>query len=150
MARLLLGAAALTAFAYVALCALLFVLQRSIIYYPQPRGPALPGTTALTLDAGGGARVEVTVRPSPSSESGAPAVLYFGGNAEAVAYSLPELANNPNLDFESGTLSPWEGAGDVSVLDTDYGMHFAAASERRFAFISSGAGAGAGRRARGR
>jgi pimeloyl-ACP methyl ester carboxylesterase len=92
MARLLLGAAALTAFAYVALCALLFVLQRSMIYYPQPRGPAVPGTTALTLDAGDGARVEVTVRPSPSSGPGAPAVLYFGGNAEAVAYSLPELA----------------------------------------------------------
>jgi hypothetical protein len=58
----------------------------------------------------------------------------------------PAPANNPNLDFESGTLSPWEGAGDVSVLDTDYGMHFAAASERRFAFISSGAGSVGGAR----
>lgn len=58
----------------------------------------------------------------------------------------PAPTNNPNLDFESGTLSPWEAAGDVAVLDADYGEHFAGASERRFAFISSGAGSVEGSR----
>lgn len=90
MARALLAVAALAAFAYVALCALLFVAQRALIYYPQPRGPDVPGTTALALDRGDGVRVEVTVRPARAGDT-ASAVLYFGGNAEAVAYSLPEL-----------------------------------------------------------
>lgn len=58
----------------------------------------------------------------------------------------PAPADNPNLDFEDGTLSPWEAAGDVAVLDTDYGKHFAGAAERRFAFISSGAGSVEGSR----
>ncbi len=100
MARLLLGSVALAAFAYLALCALLFATQRLLIYHPQPRGPAVPGTTALMLAGGGGdgERVEVTVRPraaaaaqAASAASSAPAVLYFGGNAEAVVWSLPEL-----------------------------------------------------------
>lgn len=88
MARTLLAVAALAAFAYVALCVLLFVAQRSMIYYPQPRGPAVPGTTTLALERDDGVRVEVTLRPR---SRGAPAVLYFGGNAETVTWSLPEL-----------------------------------------------------------
>nr|WP_229207123.1 alpha/beta hydrolase [Duganella sp. Root336D2] len=66
---------------YVAVCALVFFRQRSMIYYPQ----AFEGGTILTL--GGGARVGVTLREQP----GPGAVIYFGGNAEAVEYSLPEL-----------------------------------------------------------
>ncbi|WP_229208144.1 alpha/beta hydrolase [Duganella sp. Root198D2] len=66
---------------YVAVCALVFFRQRSMIYYPQ----AFEGGTILTL--GGGARVGVTLREQP----GPGAVIYFGGNAEAVGYSLPEL-----------------------------------------------------------
>jgi pimeloyl-ACP methyl ester carboxylesterase len=42
------------------------------------------------LERDDGVRVEVTVRPARTGDA-APAVLYFGGNAEAVTYSLPEL-----------------------------------------------------------
>jgi len=72
----------LTALAvYLAVCALVFIRQRSMIYYPQP----FEGGTLLAL--GGGARVGVTLHEQP----GPSAVIYFGGNAEAVGYSLAEL-----------------------------------------------------------
>ncbi|WP_211232087.1 alpha/beta hydrolase [Pseudoduganella violaceinigra] len=66
---------------YTAACALVFFRQRSMLYFPQ----AFEG--GRVLDLGGGARVGATVdeRPGPA------AVIYFGGNAEAVGYSLPEL-----------------------------------------------------------
>lgn len=67
--------------AYLALCALVFFRQRSMLYFPQQ----FEGGTLLVL--GGGARVGVTLHEEP----GPAAVIYFGGNAEAVGYSLPEL-----------------------------------------------------------
>ncbi len=66
---------------YVAVCAVVFFRQRSMIYFPQ----AFEGGTVLALD--GGARVGVTLQEQP----GPSAVIYFGGNAEAVGDSLPEL-----------------------------------------------------------
>ncbi len=77
--------AALLVVLYLALCAGVFVMQRSLLYYPRPRGAAAGATTiALPVD---GAEVVVTARVL----RGAAAVLYFGGNAEDVASSLPEL-----------------------------------------------------------
>ncbi|SFF51962.1 hypothetical protein SAMN05518865_101141 [Duganella sp. CF458] len=65
---------------YIAVCAVVFFRQRSMIYFPQ----AFDGGTVLSL---GGARVGVTLHEQP----GTSAVIYFGGNAEAVGYSLAEL-----------------------------------------------------------
>lgn len=67
--------------AYLAVCTVVFFRQRSMIYYPQ----AFEGGTVLTL--GAGVRVGVTLHEQP----GPFAVIYFGGNAEAVGYGLPEL-----------------------------------------------------------
>jgi pimeloyl-ACP methyl ester carboxylesterase len=72
--------------AYLALCALLFFFQRSLIYFPQPRTPA-PGTETLQLESEAGP-VLVTVLRRPGSQ----ALIYFGGNAEDVSWSLPTLA----------------------------------------------------------
>ena len=74
------------AFAYLGLCALLFFFQRSMIYFPQPRSHG-SGSTTITLSTDG-ARVLVTARPHP----GPNALVYFGGNAEDVSYSLPSLS----------------------------------------------------------
>jgi pimeloyl-ACP methyl ester carboxylesterase len=73
--------------AYLAACAALFLFQRSLIYFPQPRSAAAgAGTLTLPVD---GAEVLVTVR-----ERGGPsAVVYFGGNAEDVSQSLAPLAD---------------------------------------------------------
>ena len=78
--------AALIVFAYALVCVALYVFQRSLIYFPQPASALAPGTTTLAL-ALDGQRVLVTVRP----HAGRAAVLYFGGNAEDVSVSLPEL-----------------------------------------------------------
>jgi pimeloyl-ACP methyl ester carboxylesterase len=78
--------AALLVVLYLALCAVVFVKQRSLLYFPQPRAN-VEGATSFTLPVDG-AEVVVTTR----LRRRAPAVLYFGGNAEDVASSLPELA----------------------------------------------------------
>lgn len=86
MSRTVLIYAAFIALVYLGLCAVLFAFQRSLIYFPQP-GSAPPGAATIKLPVDKG-EVLVTVRP----RSGANALLYFGGNAEDVSYSLPELS----------------------------------------------------------
>jgi pimeloyl-ACP methyl ester carboxylesterase len=70
---------------YLACCILLFACQRSLIYYPHPPSAA-KGTSTFTLQVED-AEVRVTAKPAPGPE----AVIYFGGNAEDVNYSLPDL-----------------------------------------------------------
>ena len=86
MLRATLILAGIAAFIYIALCLALFLGQRSFIYYPQAKSAADHNTLTLTVD---GARVLVNTRPRTGSE----AVIYFGGNAEDVARSLPTLAD---------------------------------------------------------
>ncbi|HEY2529978.1 MAG TPA: alpha/beta fold hydrolase [Xanthobacteraceae bacterium] len=85
MPRAVLIALAIAALIYCALCLALFIFQRSFIYYPQARSTR--GNSTFTLDADG-ERILVATRPHPGPD----AVIYFGGNAEDVAYSLPTLA----------------------------------------------------------
>lgn len=69
---------------YVVICLALAVSQRSLIYFPQPRGNANATMMTLRVD---GADLIVTTRES----EGADAVVYFGGNAEDVSLSLGTL-----------------------------------------------------------
>lgn len=86
MARRMYSLIVVIALAYAALCAVVFVFQRSFIYYPQPpTGNGRAETMGLVVE---GARVLVTTRV----RGGPKALIYFGGNAEDVAYSLPALA----------------------------------------------------------
>jgi pimeloyl-ACP methyl ester carboxylesterase len=64
----------------------LFLLQRSLIYYPPPAA-SFPVPKTSTLDVPG-AVVKVSERP----HDGPRALIYLGGNAEDVSASLPELA----------------------------------------------------------
>ena len=48
MARTMLTLTAVAALLYLALCAALFIFQRSLIYFPQPRSLG-PGTSMFTL-----------------------------------------------------------------------------------------------------
>jgi len=70
---------------YVGACAVFLVAQRSFIYLPTAATPL--HDTALEL-AVADARLRVSARPL----DGPRAVLYFGGNAEDVAFTVPELA----------------------------------------------------------
>jgi pimeloyl-ACP methyl ester carboxylesterase len=83
--RYALTALAVLALAYLALNVLLFFVQRSLIYFPQPR-TSMPGTELMQLQTEAGP-VLVTVLQRP----GAQALIYFGGNAEDVSWNLPTL-----------------------------------------------------------
>jgi pimeloyl-ACP methyl ester carboxylesterase len=73
---------------YLGLCLLVWAAQRSMIYLPPPRAGGSPGDVEiLSVPGAEGAEVAVSVRPRP----GPRALLYFGGNAEDVAWSLPEF-----------------------------------------------------------
>lgn len=71
---------------YLLACVALFVFQRSLIYFPQPRAIATPATTLRLPMAD--AELLVSVRP----HEGPNALIYFGGNAEDVSLNLPEFA----------------------------------------------------------
>jgi len=85
--RWLLIVVAGVALGYAGLCVAMFLLQRSLIYFPQPRSSPT-GTTLSTL-AVDGRQVLATVRAHP----GPNALIYFGGNAEDVSASVPGLVD---------------------------------------------------------
>jgi uncharacterized protein len=67
---------------YASICLAMFVFQRSLLYYPQPRAVTAPESTmALHVP---GSELVVTVRP----HSGPKAIIYFGGNGEDVSSNL--------------------------------------------------------------
>jgi pimeloyl-ACP methyl ester carboxylesterase len=70
---------------YLAACAALYFFQRSLIYYPQP---SANGTASRMNLRSGEVDLVIAIRDRP----GPAAVIYFGGNAEDVSQSLPELS----------------------------------------------------------
>lgn len=76
----------LVALAYLALCAALFVFQRSLIYFPQPSASRAAAAT-LKLQV---ADTDLAVSVQPGT--GPKAIIYFGGNAEDVSANLPSFA----------------------------------------------------------
>jgi uncharacterized protein len=84
--RTMLGSLLMLAVVYLGLCAALFVFQRSLIYFPQ-RGDVAPSALVLKLPAPVG-----DVLVSGRALDGPNALVYFGGNAEDVTYSLPGFA----------------------------------------------------------
>jgi pimeloyl-ACP methyl ester carboxylesterase len=69
---------------YAVACLALYLRQRSMIYFPQPRSFDAP---LIKLDVPG-VRLHVTVR----ERAGKKALVYFGGNGEDVTASLPSLS----------------------------------------------------------
>lgn len=86
MPRTVIVLLAVIAALYLGLCAALFVFQRALIYFPQPRTPGI-AATILTLPVAD-AQVLVSTRP----RDGPDALIYFGGNAEDVSRNLPEFS----------------------------------------------------------
>lgn len=70
---------------YAGLCLVFFFFQRSFIYRPTPATPAHAATVELEVPD---ASLRVSCRPL----EGTKALVYFGGNAEDVAFTLPELS----------------------------------------------------------
>lgn len=86
MRRVLLAIITTLVLVYGGLCVALFVLQRSLIYQPRPVS-AVAGTDTLVLQVD-----DVDVRVTVRASEGTKALLYFGGNAEDVNWSLGSLA----------------------------------------------------------
>ncbi len=72
---------------YAALCALLFLVQRSQIYFPVPESSRAGAQSFRFAGRGADLKVWVVARP------GRQALLYFGGNAEDVASNLSAFAS---------------------------------------------------------
>ena len=72
---------------YIGVCVAMFVFQRSLLYYPQPRLVTAPEST-MPLHVQG-ADLVVTVR----AHSGPKALLYFGGNGEDVSANLESFSS---------------------------------------------------------
>lgn len=83
--RMLWSVLTITVAVYVGLCGVLFFMQRSMIYMPTPATQA--HASALVLDV-----PDAKLRVSSRVIDGPKAVLFFGGNAEDVAFTVPELA----------------------------------------------------------
>ncbi len=112
--RMLLTLLLLAVAMYAAACGAVLLLQRSMIYYPQPAAGTPPQRLQLRVD---GEQVQVSVQPRP----GGSAVLYFGGNAEDVSLSLPELA----ADFPRRAIYAlhYRGYGGSTGAATERALH---------------------------
>jgi uncharacterized protein len=84
-ARILLTMLLFVAVLFAGLCVAVFVFQRSLIYFPQPRSNQA-GITLMTLRTSTGT-VLVSTRP----HVGPDALIYFGGNAEDVSQNMPDF-----------------------------------------------------------
>jgi len=87
MSKTVLQLLGLLALVWLSLCLLLFLLQRSLIYFPVPAGSP-DAASSFWLETSQ-ALLRISARRQPA---GAPAIVYFGGNAEDVAWTLPELS----------------------------------------------------------
>ncbi len=91
------------ALAYAGLCACLFVLQRSMIYFPTPPSPGGPAQrVALAVD---GATLQYWLVP----RGGRGALIYFGGNAEDTGASVTEFATA--IDDRTLVFAQYRGYG---------------------------------------
>ncbi len=86
MSRTFVWLLAIVGVLYLALCAALFVFQRALIYFPQPRTQSIDATIFKLPVAD--AQVLVSARP----HEGPDAFIYFGGNAEDVTLNLPAFS----------------------------------------------------------
>lgn len=71
--------------AYIAICFLLFIFQRQMIYFPTSK-MSVPGVAHTVLDTGE-VRIKVWIL-NPGKEK---ALIYFGGNAENVVYNIDDF-----------------------------------------------------------
>lgn len=78
---------ALTIIVYLCLCAYLYLFQRSFIYFPTPAAESVRAE-GLWLDTGG-ERIRIWRLHGDRAE----AIIYFGGNAEDVAWNIPEFSD---------------------------------------------------------
>ena len=115
MLKSVINVVAFVAIIYVAICVLLFFVQRSLIYYPQPRANGeRSATMPLSVP---GAELVISLR----AHDGPNAIVYFGGNGEDVAYNLPEFSST--LPDHALYLMNYRGYGGSTGTPTEHAIH---------------------------
>jgi len=101
--------------AYVGLCAFLYVTQRSLIYYPV-KGPDYKNLDSIQLKSETELLNAWVVNPGKAQ-----AILYFGGNAEAVAYNTPMFQES--FSHHTVYLTEYRGYGRSTGRPTEQGLY---------------------------
>jgi pimeloyl-ACP methyl ester carboxylesterase len=101
--------------AYLAMCLALYFFQRQLLFFPTAE-VARPGTQSIIVDTGG-AKLKVWV-VNPGREN---ALIYFGGNAENVAYAVDDFS----AAFPASTLYlvNYRGYGGSSGTPDEAGLY---------------------------
>lgn len=86
MPRFLIMTALILATAYALICLFLYLKQDALLYFPQPSANNPPGGAMRLV------RPDADLQLSVRLQSGAAAVVYFGGNGEDVSQSVATLA----------------------------------------------------------
>ena len=115
MTRFIYLSAAIAVLAYLGLCAVMFIWQRSLLYFPQPRGYATPQSTLKLAVAG--AELVISVRPADGSR----ALLYFGGNGEDVSQNLASFSQA--FPDHALYLMHYRGYGGSSGAPSEAALH---------------------------
>ena len=114
MKRLLFRIGLLGLTVYAGICLIVFFFQRSLIYFPGAVPAAGPHTLKLDL---GDRSLHVAARPRETPQ----AILYFGGNAEDVAYTLAEFS--AAFPEHAVYLMYYRGYGGSLGRPTEPGLH---------------------------
>lgn len=111
--------------AYGVIVALLFLFQRSLIYFPsshrpEPADHLVPEMTVRTLKTADGLELLAWYRAPQGSD--APVMVYFHGNAGHIGYRGSKI--RPYLDAGYGVLLPsWRGYSGNSGSPSEQGLY---------------------------
>lgn len=111
--------------AYAGVCAALFLMQRSMMYAPDPTRVAVPLTAGTAFKevffqtADGQTIVAWTVEPRP----GKPVILYFHGNGGNFAYGRIEKLRALTADGSGLFAINYRGYGGSTGSPTEAGLH---------------------------
>jgi pimeloyl-ACP methyl ester carboxylesterase len=135
-----LGLAGLLVLGYGGVCLLMFLTQRSFIYFPRPAADP-SGQLELQVE---GKRVLVAHRPHPGPRG----LIYFGGNAEDVSLTRAELAallpDTALYLLHYRGYGGSEGSPSESALRADAQALYALVAERHSAVTVVGRSLGSG------
>jgi len=116
----------ITLTAYAGICLFFLLAQRSFIYCPRPS--LNPAVTCLTLH-----RNQTTIRVASHRHDGPRGLIYFGGNAEDISLTLPEIT--AAFPGRAIYMLYYRGYGDSSGRPTEAGLREDAAAV--FEFVRS-------------
>ena len=120
----------------VLLVALLWAVQRRLIYFPLPDEPApvataLPGADEVTFQTEDGLRLGGWFLPGPGGESSSPTVLVFNGNAGDRSFRAPLAADLSQAEF-SVLLFDYRGYGRNPGTPSEAGLLMDARAARAY------------------